>query len=198
MLCQDERLSPHGGWHSPLRSSVSPPLCSKSSGSAALLALTWTCLLVRIVFPSKAKRQGDTWNKLVGPLPLELWGQLYPWRSGIPPTQVLSRGARPVVGRSAVGIPFCSLAFPSGSVSAMMLRPCLHEKPDEARHLRGRGQRLQPWSLSPVSGFDFRVVEGDPGCCLGHLILPSLSLPAPCTFSVSPNLAGRLVASLDV
>ncbi|XP_053444213.1 eIF-2-alpha kinase activator GCN1 isoform X1 [Nycticebus coucang] len=38
---------------------------SKSSGSAALLALTWTCLLVRIVFPSRAKRQGDTWNKLV-------------------------------------------------------------------------------------------------------------------------------------
>uniref|UniRef100_G1SPJ5 Stalled ribosome sensor GCN1 n=2 Tax=Oryctolagus cuniculus TaxID=9986 RepID=G1SPJ5_RABIT len=38
---------------------------SKSSGSAALLALTWTCLLVRIVFPLKAKRQGDTWNKLV-------------------------------------------------------------------------------------------------------------------------------------
>ncbi|KAL0610568.1 eIF-2-alpha kinase activator GCN1 [Plecturocebus cupreus] len=38
---------------------------SKSSGSAALLALTWTCLLVRIVFPSKAKRQGDIWNKLV-------------------------------------------------------------------------------------------------------------------------------------
>ncbi|XP_023576671.1 eIF-2-alpha kinase activator GCN1 isoform X2 [Octodon degus] len=38
---------------------------SKSSGSAALLALTWTCLLVRIVFPSKAKRQGDVWNKLV-------------------------------------------------------------------------------------------------------------------------------------
>ncbi|KAM5311577.1 stalled ribosome sensor GCN1 [Glossophaga mutica] len=38
---------------------------SKSSGSAALLALSWTCLLVRIVFPSRAKRQGDTWNKLV-------------------------------------------------------------------------------------------------------------------------------------
>uniref|UniRef100_A0A2R8ZXP2 Stalled ribosome sensor GCN1 n=1 Tax=Pan paniscus TaxID=9597 RepID=A0A2R8ZXP2_PANPA len=38
---------------------------SKSSGSAALLALTWTCLLVRIVFPSRAKRQGDIWNKLV-------------------------------------------------------------------------------------------------------------------------------------
>ncbi|XP_055986980.1 stalled ribosome sensor GCN1 [Sorex fumeus] len=38
---------------------------SKSSGSAALLALSWTCLLVRVVFPSRAKRQGDVWNKLV-------------------------------------------------------------------------------------------------------------------------------------
>ncbi|XP_036209317.1 eIF-2-alpha kinase activator GCN1 isoform X3 [Myotis myotis] len=38
---------------------------SKSSGSAALLALSWTCLLVRTVFPSRAKRQGDVWNKLV-------------------------------------------------------------------------------------------------------------------------------------
>uniref|UniRef100_A0ABI7ZT53 TOG domain-containing protein n=1 Tax=Felis catus TaxID=9685 RepID=A0ABI7ZT53_FELCA len=38
---------------------------SKSSGSAALLALSWTCLLVRIAFPSRAKRQGDIWNKLV-------------------------------------------------------------------------------------------------------------------------------------
>ncbi|XP_006053034.2 eIF-2-alpha kinase activator GCN1 [Bubalus bubalis] len=38
---------------------------SKSSGSAALLALSWTGLLVRIVFPSRAKRQGDIWNKLV-------------------------------------------------------------------------------------------------------------------------------------
>lgn len=47
-----------------------PPLCSKSSGSAALLALSWTCLLVRIVFPSRAKRQGDIWNKLVGSLGL--------------------------------------------------------------------------------------------------------------------------------
>uniref|UniRef100_A0A8C7BAM2 GCN1 activator of EIF2AK4 n=1 Tax=Neovison vison TaxID=452646 RepID=A0A8C7BAM2_NEOVI len=40
-------------------------LPGKSSGSAALLALSWTCLLVRIVFPSRAKRQGDIWNKLV-------------------------------------------------------------------------------------------------------------------------------------
>lgn len=52
--------------------------CSKSSGSAALLALTWTCLLVRIVFPLKAKRQGDIWNKLVGPLPLEPQGSALP------------------------------------------------------------------------------------------------------------------------
>lgn len=50
--------------------SPSTLLCSKSSGSAALLALTWTCLLVRIVFPSRAKRQGDIWNKLVGSLRL--------------------------------------------------------------------------------------------------------------------------------
>lgn len=50
--------------------------CSKSSGSAALLALSWTCLLVRIVFPSKTKRQGDVWNKLVGSL--GLWNRLLP------------------------------------------------------------------------------------------------------------------------
>ncbi|XP_061459241.1 stalled ribosome sensor GCN1 [Rhineura floridana] len=38
---------------------------SKSSGSAALLALSWTCLLVRIVFPTHDKRHGETWEKLV-------------------------------------------------------------------------------------------------------------------------------------
>uniref|UniRef100_A0A8D0LAP4 GCN1 activator of EIF2AK4 n=1 Tax=Sphenodon punctatus TaxID=8508 RepID=A0A8D0LAP4_SPHPU len=38
---------------------------SKSSGSAALLALSWTCLLVRVVFPRSDKRQGETWRKLV-------------------------------------------------------------------------------------------------------------------------------------
>ncbi|XP_053225790.1 eIF-2-alpha kinase activator GCN1 isoform X2 [Podarcis raffonei] len=38
---------------------------SKSSGSAALQALSWTCLLVRIVFPTHEKRQGETWEKLV-------------------------------------------------------------------------------------------------------------------------------------
>ncbi|KAH0625453.1 hypothetical protein JD844_014982 [Phrynosoma platyrhinos] len=37
---------------------------NKSSGSAALLALSWTCLLVRIVFPTREKRQGETWEKL--------------------------------------------------------------------------------------------------------------------------------------
>lgn len=46
-----------------------PAFCfhySKSSGSAALLALSWTCLLVRTVFPTPDKRQGETWKKLVG------------------------------------------------------------------------------------------------------------------------------------
>ncbi|NXD39989.1 GCN1 kinase, partial [Copsychus sechellarum] len=38
---------------------------SKSSGSAAVLALSWTCLLVRTVFPTPDKRQGETWKKLV-------------------------------------------------------------------------------------------------------------------------------------
>ncbi|KAK2523012.1 Gcn1 [Columba guinea] len=38
---------------------------SKSSGSAALLALSWTCLLARTVFPTPEKRQGETWKKLV-------------------------------------------------------------------------------------------------------------------------------------
>ncbi|XP_065273696.1 stalled ribosome sensor GCN1 [Emys orbicularis] len=38
---------------------------SKSSGSAALLALSWICLLVRIVFPTRDKREGETWKKLV-------------------------------------------------------------------------------------------------------------------------------------
>ncbi|KAL8180480.1 UNVERIFIED_CONTAM: translational activator of GCN4, partial [Gekko kuhli] len=38
---------------------------SKSNGSAASLALSWTCLLVRIVFPTPDKRQGETWEKLV-------------------------------------------------------------------------------------------------------------------------------------
>lgn len=55
----------------------SPP--SKSSGSAALLALSWTGLLVRIVFPSRAKRQGDIWNKLVGSPCLWSWLPAQGW-----------------------------------------------------------------------------------------------------------------------
>ncbi|XP_019394778.1 PREDICTED: eIF-2-alpha kinase activator GCN1 isoform X1 [Crocodylus porosus] len=38
---------------------------SKSSGSAAVLALSWTCLLARVVFPTWDKRQGEIWKKLV-------------------------------------------------------------------------------------------------------------------------------------
>uniref|UniRef100_K7G7X0 GCN1 activator of EIF2AK4 n=1 Tax=Pelodiscus sinensis TaxID=13735 RepID=K7G7X0_PELSI len=38
---------------------------SKSSGSASLLALSWMCLLVRIVFPTRDKREGEIWKKLV-------------------------------------------------------------------------------------------------------------------------------------
>lgn len=55
------------------------PVCynSKSSGSAALLALSWTCLLVRTVFPTPDKRQGETWKKLV----CSIWfAEVSPWR----------------------------------------------------------------------------------------------------------------------
>nr|XP_033809981.1 eIF-2-alpha kinase activator GCN1 isoform X2 [Geotrypetes seraphini] len=38
---------------------------SKSSGSAASLAFSWTCLLVRIVYSAPEERQDETWNKLV-------------------------------------------------------------------------------------------------------------------------------------
>ncbi|XP_039627562.1 eIF-2-alpha kinase activator GCN1 isoform X1 [Polypterus senegalus] len=38
---------------------------SKSTGSAASLALSWTCLLVRCVFHAPEKREGATWTKLV-------------------------------------------------------------------------------------------------------------------------------------
>ncbi|KAM9331114.1 stalled ribosome sensor GCN1 isoform 2-T2 [Gastrophryne carolinensis] len=38
---------------------------SKSSGSAAALALAWTCVVSRVVFSAPDKRQGETWNKLV-------------------------------------------------------------------------------------------------------------------------------------
>ncbi|XP_077317570.1 stalled ribosome sensor GCN1 [Lithobates pipiens] len=38
---------------------------SKSSGSAATLALAWTCVVSRVVFSVPDKQQGETWNKLV-------------------------------------------------------------------------------------------------------------------------------------
>uniref|UniRef100_A0A8C5P6E8 GCN1 activator of EIF2AK4 n=1 Tax=Leptobrachium leishanense TaxID=445787 RepID=A0A8C5P6E8_9ANUR len=38
---------------------------SKSSGSAASLALSWTCVVTRVAFNSPDKRQGETWKKLV-------------------------------------------------------------------------------------------------------------------------------------
>ncbi|XP_075070961.1 stalled ribosome sensor GCN1 [Mixophyes fleayi] len=38
---------------------------SKSSGSAATLALSWTCVIVRVVFSTPDKQQGETWKKLV-------------------------------------------------------------------------------------------------------------------------------------
>ncbi|KAM4808080.1 stalled ribosome sensor GCN1 [Rhinophrynus dorsalis] len=38
---------------------------SKSSGSAAALALSWTCVVVRVAFTSPEKQQGETWKKLV-------------------------------------------------------------------------------------------------------------------------------------
>lgn len=110
---QDEHLSAHGGWHPALSSYPLSPLLlhSKSSGSAALLALTWTCLLVRIVFPMKAKRQGDIWNKLVGSLSLESWGSAFPGVFRCP-----SHPSTAGYECSAVGATLCSLAFLSGSV----------------------------------------------------------------------------------
>ncbi|KAL4660360.1 eIF-2-alpha kinase activator GCN1 [Arapaima gigas] len=38
---------------------------SKSTASAASMALSWTCLLVRAVFPTPESREGPTWKKLV-------------------------------------------------------------------------------------------------------------------------------------
>ena len=93
MLCLRMSICLHveaGTLHSALAFLSLLLLCSKSSGSAALLALTWTCLLVRIVFPLKAKRQGDIWNKLVGPLSLEPWGSAFPRVFGMPCIRVLS------------------------------------------------------------------------------------------------------------
>ncbi|KAM8961528.1 stalled ribosome sensor GCN1 isoform 1-T1 [Pelodytes ibericus] len=38
---------------------------SKSSGSAAALALSWTCVITKVVFSTPDKQQGETWKKLV-------------------------------------------------------------------------------------------------------------------------------------
>ncbi|XP_035236035.1 eIF-2-alpha kinase activator GCN1 [Anguilla anguilla] len=38
---------------------------SKSTGSAASMAMSWTCLLVRSVFPTPETREGPNWKKLV-------------------------------------------------------------------------------------------------------------------------------------
>ncbi|KAM4708063.1 stalled ribosome sensor GCN1 [Discoglossus pictus] len=38
---------------------------SKSSGSASALALSWTCVVIRVVFSTPEKQQGETWRKLV-------------------------------------------------------------------------------------------------------------------------------------
>ncbi|XP_053325705.1 eIF-2-alpha kinase activator GCN1 [Spea bombifrons] len=38
---------------------------SKSSGSAAALALSWTCVIAKVVFAAQDKQQGETWKKLV-------------------------------------------------------------------------------------------------------------------------------------
>lgn len=117
-----------------LRMCICPlPLYSKSSGSAALLALTWTCLLVRIVFPLKAKRQGDIWNKLVGSLVFGgsmrvtfALNSCVMFKHFLRPKcshrWKLSQGICLVVGVSAAGITFvCSSMFPSFSGSDVIL-----------------------------------------------------------------------------
>lgn len=40
-------------------------ICSTSSGSAAFIGLSWTCLLVHSVFSAPEKREGATWKKMV-------------------------------------------------------------------------------------------------------------------------------------
>lgn len=40
-------------------------ICSKSSGSAAFLGLSWTCLLTSRVFSAPEKREGTLWKKMV-------------------------------------------------------------------------------------------------------------------------------------
>lgn len=39
--------------------------CSKSSGSAAFIGLSWTCKLTCSVFSAPEKREGASWKKLV-------------------------------------------------------------------------------------------------------------------------------------
>lgn len=39
--------------------------CSKSSGSAAFIGLSWTCMLVSNVFSAPEKREGALWKKMV-------------------------------------------------------------------------------------------------------------------------------------
>lgn len=39
--------------------------CSKSSGSAAFIGLTWTCKMASSVFSAPEKREGAAWKKLV-------------------------------------------------------------------------------------------------------------------------------------
>uniref|UniRef100_A0A3Q1GAD8 GCN1 activator of EIF2AK4 n=1 Tax=Acanthochromis polyacanthus TaxID=80966 RepID=A0A3Q1GAD8_9TELE len=40
-------------------------ICSKSTGSAAFIGLSWTCLLVPSVFSATEKREGSIWKKMV-------------------------------------------------------------------------------------------------------------------------------------
>lgn len=40
-------------------------ICSKATGSAAFVGLSWTCLLVSSVFSAPEKREGPTWKKMV-------------------------------------------------------------------------------------------------------------------------------------
>lgn len=40
-------------------------VCRKSTASGACCALPWTCLIVRVVFPTPESREGAHWKKLV-------------------------------------------------------------------------------------------------------------------------------------
>ncbi|CAG02490.1 unnamed protein product, partial [Tetraodon nigroviridis] len=44
---------------------LTPHRYSKSSGSAAFVALSWTCLLTARVFSAPEKREGPLWKKMV-------------------------------------------------------------------------------------------------------------------------------------